>query len=72
MGMGGVMAWLMAIFSMFRSPEDQQIRNPEGGGDCNNSLLLLLPWAPASLQREAAIFCGPALRYSGRPERGGC
>ena len=32
MGMGGVMAWLTAIFWMFRSPEDQQIRNPEGGG----------------------------------------
>ena len=32
MGMGGIMAWLTAIFWMFRSPEDQQIRNPEGGG----------------------------------------
>ena len=71
MGMGGVMAWLMAIFLMFRSPEAQQIKDP-AGGDCNNSLLLLLPWAPASLQRGALVFCGPALQYSGRSERGGC
>ena len=41
-------------------PPRRSISNPAGGrGDCNNSLLLLLPWMPTSLHRRAVGFCGP-------------